>query len=65
MPLDAGHDELMMFTAQSDVDINDPMTLVLRARRMRAEELHRLVTIAVGRVTAVVLTPFAMPIDYI
>ncbi|MBK8907248.1 MAG: hypothetical protein IPM60_04905 [Rhodospirillales bacterium] len=56
---------MQLFAAQSDVDSNDPMTLVPKARRMRAEELHRLVMIAIGRVTAVVVTLFALPIDYI
>lgn len=65
MPVDAGYGEVQSLPVQAQSEACDPMTLVLKARQLRAEELHRLLVTGIGRIAALIVTPYAMPIDYI
>lgn len=65
MPLDVGEVELQSLALQNNADGMEPMTLILKARQMRAEEIHRLLTSGIKRVTGLIITPYTLRIDYI
>lgn len=65
MTLEVGDVDLRSLAVQPDADGREAMTLILQARQMRAEEIHRLLTSAIKRVSGLIITPYTLRIDYI